>query len=99
MNNTKHTPTPWHFRKSEYARIVVGATHSIGSRNTDNLAFCCEANADLIVRAVNCHDELLAFAKATFHYFDKKHNGCHDPLWHLAKEIIAKAEPVAPVAS
>jgi hypothetical protein len=46
-----------------------------------------KANAALIVRAVNCHDELLAALKEVVAISDRKHDA-----WDKAKAAIAKAE-------
>jgi len=51
---TNHTPTPWH----SYGGIVFSG----GRRQTkvcESLTQNCNANAAFIVKAVNCHEELV----------------------------------------
>jgi len=58
----KHTPTPWRFEKQDEAtHIILRDIESplLLARIPGN-GEACRANAEFIVCAVNCHDELLA---------------------------------------
>ena len=66
---SKHTPTPWHVdgeciygttQRGDYVRIA-DTTVADGDNLPDKEA---DANASFIVRAVNCHDEMLKALKA-----------------------------------
>ena len=66
----KHTPTPWFVGE---ANCHDNFNSYIGVRSLDDWVVCevqtdvsalpGEANADFIVRAVNCHDQLIAVLK------------------------------------
>lgn len=55
-----------------------------------------EANAALIVRAVNCHADLLAIARLAYGKFCDPHSVDHDPaaakLKAMAEAVFAKLE-------
>jgi hypothetical protein len=60
--SSEHTPTPWYVAGGKTIRYGVkgaGGDGWIGKANWQN----GEANAEFIVRAVNCHDELVAVMK------------------------------------
>lgn len=48
--------------------------------------------ADLIVRAVNSHEELLDVIKQLKNHLDGCSHGYPDSLWDDAEKVIAKAE-------
>jgi cell division protein ZapA (FtsZ GTPase activity inhibitor) len=66
-----HTPTPWKTLKGRTVLHIMGAHHGVcqisttgykGSTRAELKEYAerAEANAAFIVRAVNCHDELVA---------------------------------------
>jgi hypothetical protein len=69
MSDATHSPLPWSLEKRPRARVPL----LIEDADGDLVADCegadtisgdqCEANARLVVRAVNCHGELLAWAE------------------------------------
>lgn len=85
-----HTPTPWHVNYHE----IVAANHTRPCHMSTSLNMFApgesEANAAFIVRAVNCHQELIDTLKDLAHY-------CHDQidetgLQERVRQAIAKAE-------
>ena len=58
MSNLKHTPTPWKVNE-KYNTITDSDGCGIAQENGINNSQEWEANAKLIVKAVNCHEELL----------------------------------------
>lgn len=65
MSKAQHTPTPWKVFIEDYSVVIM-------SKEGDHVCDCNssyeedgenKANAELIVKAVNCHDELLAAFK------------------------------------
>jgi hypothetical protein len=90
MNEVKHTPLPWsydkHDKDSSYHGNVIGHYPNGNIRTiTTNLKYGTaeenDANAEFIIRAVNCHDELLA--------------ACDEVLseWHSHASNFNKREP------
>lgn len=74
MSETKHSPTPWKVEEKEHGRTqrvisvdrsgVIAELRNYG-QSGDNLPAVCfldelRANAAYIVRAANCHEELVA---------------------------------------
>lgn len=68
---TPHTPTPWFISARESGEVyiatenpevglTVATAHDVGDEDGAEVA---EANAALIVRAVNCHENLLETLK------------------------------------
>lgn len=55
MTETKHTPPPWHLHQTAFATIIGG--HNIVAE------LDVQADAEIIVRAVNSHAELLALVQ------------------------------------
>lgn len=74
MTNTKHTPTPWHYVENKRLGLMQicdtiyhnkGETSLITSINTnDPHLHNAQANAAYIVKAVNCHEQLVEALKA-----------------------------------
>jgi hypothetical protein len=95
QTKTKHTPTPWRVGE-RYPSRVLG---SLGSGVI--VAFCSDkedegfeterekADAELIIRAVNAHEELLEAVKTLHHTFGDTHIGSESCKFC---RIIAKAE-------
>lgn len=95
-----HTPTPWEFKeKDDEGRFVI-----IGERDGLDVTFVADtigglgdaekANAAFIVKAVNCHDELLAalvnlYALVRGECPSILENDHHD---EMVRAAIAKAE-------
>ena len=96
------TATPWRtdgthvMGPSGHGEHVVAVCRQAKPRNTNEAL----ANAERIVRAVNCHEELLAACKAAIHYAET----CRDmpefssgycvatDLFEAIKTAVAKAE-------
>jgi hypothetical protein len=70
-SNEQHTPTPWKVDRFDHL-IVSNDPDAVicGVRGQHVTDFVKPADAYLIVRAVNAHDELLAACKAWVDYFD-----------------------------
>lgn len=94
--DAKHTPLPWEHSGNQ---IVSGATeicemeeiYIIGERR---------ANADLIVKAVNCHDDLIAALQACFDAMSRGMGieDAHDSICEQARAAIAKATSASAAA-
>lgn len=83
MGKAKHTPTPWrlsryigHEPKEDWPGRIIGnngqdvfAGPFSFRALTGKTAKEAEANAEFIVRAVNCHEELLAACRAAVSAF------------------------------
>lgn len=98
----EHTPTPWATFgwKNGFTCGIQGTKpmHRVTSDNVfrvdDDLDM---ANAEFIVRAVNCHDELVEALNATLHELGLvcSYSGRIDtqtPAMFKAKQALAKAE-------
>lgn len=97
---SKHTPTPWQLARPDVERCrVVIETVERGVDLPDQgnpiaVAYWGtpieEANAELIVRAVNCHEELLAAIKKA----ERELRQLQSPRSALTtlREALAKAE-------
>lgn len=61
MKTTPHTPTPWKVQKARslYATTPSWTVETEDGKNTPVSAILKETDAAFIVRAVNCHEELL----------------------------------------
>ena len=77
----KHTATPWKVGEIHGKRIKELWVHAEGY--TCPVAYCnatngieakAEANAHFIVKAVNCHDDLLTALKLAVHAINRKPN-------------------------
>jgi hypothetical protein len=98
MNESNHTPTPWNVRTdaNEFALIGKGPTY-IGFIEKDRHE--AEANAAFIVRAVNCHDELvamvdelLAWAKSVEGQAVSRGITDYGTIFKDGRELLAKAK-------
>lgn len=71
MSNIKHTPLPWNKPlKPTYSEmfnvwycLIRDAKENINQKIYGNTKEEAEANAKLIVKAVNCHDDLVGLAE------------------------------------
>jgi hypothetical protein len=72
----QHTPTPW-FTSSDNRGIIVGGKR-LGMMNKAE-------DSSYVVRAVNCHGDLLDFVKRSLHSWSPS-------LADEAEKLIAKAE-------
>jgi hypothetical protein len=106
----KHTPTPWHYRAGEIlagtqeveiAEIKLPTKDVIGPGNDHREMWERQAddNAAFIVRAVNCHEEMLSalrIAQVTIHATWKSLNLPKDgnvaKAFQDISQAIAKAE-------
>ena len=64
MNSANHTPVPWSVDNMPDQRAMLDGIETetwvaVGSE-LGHLAYCHETNAEFIVRACNCHGELVA---------------------------------------
>lgn len=104
MENVKHTPTPWH----------VGPHYTSDIESSEGRVAECRplmtprgiANAEFIVRAVNCHDDLVKALRMCARFFGDESNhwewGNGRPFdTQLIRDALAKADPpvVHPTAS
>jgi hypothetical protein len=77
---TAHTPTPWMLNPSAPEEIISpGETLVIVRAPQPYLQPRAKANAELIVRAVNAHDDLVAAAKAAVRYDEAIRACANDP--------------------
>jgi len=88
-----HTPTPWGRERSHPLEIIVLDERRtivciVSGAESNPVAV---ADAEFIVRAANCHDELLAVLKL---YFEARETGRSIPPYVVeqAKIVLAKAE-------
>jgi hypothetical protein len=65
--------------------LIAQALHGLGRVDKETAI----ANAAFIVKAVNCHDELVAAAKDAFKYGVMPHS----PSWLILKAALSKADP------
>ena len=63
-----HTPLPWH-QHQDYASVRDATGRCVADCGSRSDKIAQEATR-LIVRAVNCHDELLAACRQVQRYFD-----------------------------
>lgn len=97
---SKHTPLPWRVfvggSEGAWIKPDVGSMKEdlkhIGVINGRDLATDI-ANAEMIVRAVNCHDDLLHALKN----LENDTNIIPDHAWKIVQDAIAKAESVVKV--
>lgn len=103
--NTKHTPTPWTFSEFGPISTATGNIHYVANiakhGPSDTLDQEDKANAEFIVRACNCHDELVAFANRVATSYSvggcsaqSLERGLEELRW-AARAILAKAKATA----
>jgi hypothetical protein len=86
MSTDKATPRPWSIK---YEFNIFGPDKRlIAACDRENVA-----NAVLIVKAVNLHDELLEALEAYQNSNPLHHDGDAE-LYHLAEPVLAKAKEV-----
>lgn len=96
MENAKHTSTPWHAHKPDESNgwwYVDGEDSAIGDVCTlyhDN----AESNAAFIVKAVNCHEELLEALRDTVYHI-KTPLSERNENWHKTGARILKSSEAA----
>ncbi len=93
----KHTSLPWRTEAvSDAVRIVVGTGRSkviIAKLNPKQLPEKeTKANAEFIVRACSCHDELVGIAKFAIHAIRNSSVLCPEQLISKIQEALDKAE-------
>ncbi len=93
---TQHTPLPWHvgetnklviYRQDGYAVADCKVFHSRPGSERE----VAEANAALIVNAVNCHEELLSALKGLLEEYDLCGEGHDENRLRTARLILEKA--------
>jgi hypothetical protein len=99
------TKRPWSYRSEKDNRtIIIGANKIIAEVVGYDES---EANARLIVKAVNCHDELVEACQKTLNWLNSLNAGLpeddpilvmqreyHAPYKNVLKQALAKAEAV-----
>lgn len=85
----QHTPTPWKIEES-----YVGARYMVRSAHGDETAMTrYREDAAFIVRAVNCHEELVEALKGAVRAIEYLSGTTkHGLIYEAAKQAIAKAE-------
>lgn len=106
MSNAS-TPIPWSFTmQEEYGKPQFTAVISGDNSKIADVKFVflmhpseCNANAELIVRAVNSHDELVKAAERLLEHLDDSddcdQDGNQRDVLHALREAIAKAKGMA----
>jgi len=85
----KHTPLPWHVEKHAFSGglpAIRGGQHDIADiRWNGNNEKWGEANARLIVRAVNAHDQLVGLLQDCRAFMGDEYRAAQsdNPLWGL----------------
>ena len=102
MSNTQHTPTPWScIPPGNPESNPSWAIEFLNGFIVSTLGGNDQANAEFIVKACNCHDDLLAACKDTladvdFYLTDvdwaSRHKNWQDRVTQL-RAAIAKAKP------
>jgi hypothetical protein len=91
MFSNQHTPTPWRKVLAPLQIVtddeIVCDFYSLSSPIEKRYA-----NADYIVRAANCHQELVECLKEAYRYLDPESKYAADILHTRIGEAIAKAE-------
>jgi len=95
MSTDKATPRPWvvfaPHQLSDSLRIFAG-THYIGSiGNSDDEVEITNANAALIIKAVNLFDELVV-ALETYQNANPLHHDGDAELFYQAEDVLAKTK-------
>jgi hypothetical protein len=99
MGQNEHTPTPWEDGTGDngndawvFARGAAVADCDLYSDRDRN-----KANAEFIIRAANCHDELLAALKWFIDDIDGTHTVMldFDANVKRARAALAKAQPAS----
>jgi hypothetical protein len=96
MNAPKHTPLPWRVsdferRSGGVQRMLMGADDFAVGYIAERAAAENQANAALIVRAVNCHEELLSCLLAYVEIEEDAAPRSMSPLRLRSRAAIAKA--------
>ena len=71
---SKATPRPWH-RYERFISDHIGWSGNIAVVQPDHGEVACDANAELIVRAVNAYDELVAAAETHLLWIEREREG------------------------
>lgn len=102
----RHTPTPWHLAKAGQAfktdQCSVATFEVVSEASASWIAEVLHtkggegrANAELILRAVNCHDELLAACVTALAHLSGKATKFSErertPVMSILREAIEKA--------
>lgn len=84
-----HTPTPWR----EEQTAIIGGDNDMVCDTGYFLVPKNKANIGLIVRAVNCHDELVAALETMIARLDcrKKWEDPDREAYHAARSALARA--------
>lgn len=109
MNTNKHSPTPWvadyagthgHIKTLGY-REERGSTPTVARYDIDGVSIGVDeqkANAEFIIRAVNCHDDLVIALDDCVSVMTKELKGLAviQPELRQALTVLAKATGEAP---
>lgn len=93
----RHTPLPW--RKEDHQTApcdIVGPNGNVLAHVFFTDEEEGEANADLVVRAVNSHDDLLAACKHAVHLLNSDGKNSASSIVGVCLAAIAKGEKVKP---
>ncbi len=90
MANDKATPRPWEYDKDGFIHHNTTILGEVFNKDNDFELF--KANANLIVKAVNCHDELVEALKYALEMARQGAIPNDDDSWYKeAKQALAKA--------
>ena len=77
MSEPKHTPTPWHVESTRYGPYVSSETDMVvaecSQRCGNKPREQADANAALIVRAVNAHEQMVGALESVAQAFAVEH--------------------------
>ena len=86
-NETNHAPLPWRVEKAPSSRWVEIYSTEIGC-SLDVAQADGKANADLIVRAVNAHADLVDALTEALDDWQDQHGGEPMPPWAIEAERL-----------
>ena len=92
METPSHTPGPWHIKDANPWLIYAADGYAVADvRTSHGMHPATKLDAQLIVKAVNCHDDLM---EALLDLIDDKSSMPGEPRWAAyakARAAIAKA--------
>jgi len=108
MSELSHTPLPWEVDEGRPAvfsseeGILVAVCFGVTRHAVDPPHDESPANAELIVRAVNCHDELVEACQAALDdlpMLPEEQPGFTGPSWTAQRQLRAKLEAAIAAAT
>ena len=83
----KHTPTPWQLAKTAAGKVKIADKNGFSIANlTGNVLAENEANAALIVTAVNNHEKLVSILQECVSNFECNRTGGCNGIWNTPEE-------------